>query len=101
MTDSLSGGKIGYVHVRGMNSTSFREFYSEVLGRNWDKKALIVDTRFNGGGWLHDDLATMLGGKKYVHGLCTMCKNYALYTRMNASISEQPVHIFLKKYIST
>jgi len=66
LTDSLSNGTIGYVHVRGMNSSSFREFYSEVLGRNWDKKALIVDTRFNGGGWLHDDLATMLNGKKYV-----------------------------------
>ncbi|MCB2219764.1 MAG: peptidase S41 [Bacteroidetes bacterium] len=66
MTDSLSGGRLGYVHVKGMNSSSFREFYSEALGRNWDKEALIVDTRFNGGGWLHDDLATMLNGKKYV-----------------------------------
>ena len=64
-TDSLSNGRIGYVHVRSMSSSSFREFYSEVLGRNWDKEALIVDTRFNGGGWLHDDLATMLAGKKY------------------------------------
>ena len=64
-TDRLSNGRIGYVHVRSMNSSSFREFYSEVLGRNWDKEALIVDTRFNGGGWLHDDLATMLAGKKY------------------------------------
>jgi C-terminal processing protease CtpA/Prc len=25
-----------------------------------------VDTRFNGGGWLHDDLATFLSGKKYL-----------------------------------
>ncbi|MCF8367721.1 MAG: peptidase S41 [Bacteroidales bacterium] len=65
LTDSLSEGRIGYVHVRSMNSASFREFYSEVLGRNWGKEALVVDTRFNGGGWLHDDLATMLNGKKY------------------------------------
>ena len=65
-TERLSDGRIGYVHVRGMNSSSFREFYSEVLGRNHDKEALIVDTRFNGGGWLHDDLATMLAGIKYI-----------------------------------
>ncbi|MBK3518665.1 S41 family peptidase [Carboxylicivirga marina] len=65
ITERLSGGRLGYVHVRGMNSPSFREFYSEVLGRNHDKEALIVDTRFNGGGWLHDDLVTFLGGKKY------------------------------------
>ena len=63
--DSLSGGKIGYVHVRGMNSASFRVAYSEILGRNYHKDALIVDTRFNGGGWLHDDLATLLSGKRY------------------------------------
>ncbi|MCG8579018.1 MAG: S41 family peptidase, partial [Bacteroidales bacterium] len=65
ITERLSGGRLGYVHVRGMDSPSFREFYSEVLGRNHDKEALIVDTRFNGGGWLHDDLVTFLGGKKY------------------------------------
>ncbi len=65
-TERLSNGRIGYVHVRGMNSPSYREFYSEVLGRNHDKEALIVDTRFNGGGWLHDDLVTFLSGKKYV-----------------------------------
>jgi Tol biopolymer transport system component len=64
-TEKLSGGKVGYVHVRGMNSDSFRELYSEALGRHADKKALIVDTRFNGGGWLHDDLATFLNGKQY------------------------------------
>ncbi len=64
-TEKLSDGRIGYVHVRGMNSNSFREVYSEVLGRNYQKEAIIIDTRFNGGGWLHDDLATFLNGTKY------------------------------------
>ncbi|EIM78656.1 peptidase S41 [Nitritalea halalkaliphila LW7] len=61
----LSGGKLGYVHVRGMNDGSYRTVYSEVLGRNIDKEALIVDTRFNGGGWLHEDLSNFLDGKPY------------------------------------
>jgi len=65
-TERLSGGRLGYVHVRGMNSASFRKVYSEILGRNFHKEGLVVDTRFNGGGWLHDDLATLLNGKKYV-----------------------------------
>lgn len=63
--EELSGGTIGYVHVRGMNDASFRQVYSDALGKHADKDALIVDTRFNGGGWLHDDLATFLGGKMY------------------------------------
>lgn len=61
----LSGGKVGYVHVKGMNDASFREVYSKALGKYCDAQALIVDTRFNGGGWLHDDLATFLSGKDY------------------------------------
>lgn len=64
--ERLSGGKIGYVHVRGMNSGSFRELYDKALGKHNTKKALIVDTRFNGGGWLHDDLATFLSGEPYI-----------------------------------
>ncbi|MBE9467907.1 MAG: PD40 domain-containing protein [Bacteroidetes bacterium] len=65
-TEELSKGEIGYIHVEGMNSKSFRKVYSELLGRNYHKKAVVVDTRYNGGGWLHDDLATLLSGKKYV-----------------------------------
>ncbi|MGJ3235771.1 S41 family peptidase [Marivirga sp.] len=65
-TQELSDGRLGYVHVRGMNSSSFREVYAELLGRYNDKEAIIVDTRFNGGGWLHDDLATLLNGEQYV-----------------------------------
>ena len=66
MVDSLSNGEIGYVHVRGMNDASYRTVYEETLGKNGNKKALVVDTRFNGGGWLHDDLATFLDGEKYM-----------------------------------
>jgi len=65
-TEKVSNGKVGYVHVRGMNDASYRTVVDEVLGKNYDKDALIVDTRFNGGGWLHDDLATFLSGKKYM-----------------------------------
>ncbi len=66
LVDSLSGGQLGYVHVQGMDDWSFRTVYEEALGRYHDKKGLVVDTRFNGGGWLHDDLATFLNGKTYM-----------------------------------
>lgn len=66
MVDKLSGGKVGYVHVQGMNDGSFRTTIDEVMGRNKNKEALIVDTRFNGGGWLHNDLNTFLSGKEYL-----------------------------------
>jgi tricorn protease len=67
--DRLSGGRIGYVHVRSMNDPSYRDAFSEILGRQSAKQALIVDTRFNGGGNLHDELATLLDGKAYLQFL--------------------------------
>ncbi len=66
LVEQLSDGKLGYVHVRGMNDESFRKVYDDALGKHYNKKGLIVDTRFNGGGWLHDDLATFLNGKPYM-----------------------------------
>ncbi len=64
--NELSDGTLGYVHIKGMDSRSFRELYDRALGELNTKKAIIIDTRFNGGGWLHDDLATFLSGKLYM-----------------------------------
>lgn len=63
--EELSGGRIGYVHIKGMDSPSFRKIYSELLGRERNKEAVVVDVRHNGGGWLHDDVVTLLSGKEY------------------------------------
>ena len=66
LVDSLSNGKIGYVHVEGMDTKSFQNIYERLLGKYRNYDAVVVDTRFNGGGWLHNDLAILLSGKKYV-----------------------------------
>lgn len=63
--ERLSGGRLGYIHIEAMNSESFRETYSELLGRYRHKEAVVVDVRHNGGGWLHEDLMVLLGGKEY------------------------------------
>ena len=66
LVDSLSGGRIAYVHVESMDSENFRKVYSELLSdENRNRDAVIVDERGNGGGWLHDDLCTLLGGHQY------------------------------------
>jgi len=64
--EKLSHGRLGYTHVRGMDTGSFQKVYSDVLGRDAHKEALILDTRFNGGGWLHEELASLLSGVRYV-----------------------------------
>ncbi|MCJ9427677.1 S41 family peptidase [Kordiimonas marina] len=67
LVDKLSGGHLAYVHVRAMNDASFRVVYNELFGRGFDKDGVVVDTRWNGGGWLHNDLAKLLSGKEYTH----------------------------------
>lgn len=66
LVDSLSQGRVGYVHIKGMDSESFRTIYDEILGKYRNRDAVVVDTRYNGGGWLHNDVALLLNGKKYV-----------------------------------
>lgn len=66
IADSLSGGRIGYVHVKGMDTPSYQNVYERLLGKYRNHEAVVVDTRYNGGGWLHNDLAILLSGHKYV-----------------------------------
>ncbi len=66
LVERLSGGRVGYVHVRGMSDEGFRSVYQDALGKHGAKAALVVDTRYNGGGWLHDDLLAFLGGTEYL-----------------------------------
>ncbi len=66
VVDSISGGRVGYVHIEGMDSPSFRRVFSELLGKYRNHEAVVVDTRWNGGGWLHNDIALLLSGREYV-----------------------------------
>jgi Tol biopolymer transport system component/C-terminal processing protease CtpA/Prc len=63
--ERLSGGRLGYVHIQSMGDPSFRSIYSDILGRFNKKEAIVIDTRFNGGGRLHEDLEILFSGKKY------------------------------------
>lgn len=66
LVDSLSNGRLAYVHVEGMDSESYRRVYQDLLGKYRNREAVVVDTRFNGGGWLHNDLLLLLSGKEYM-----------------------------------
>ncbi|WP_043627402.1 S41 family peptidase [Nonomuraea candida] len=44
-----SGGRVGYLHVPDMGADGFGEFHRGFLAE-YDRQALVVDVRFNGGG---------------------------------------------------
>ncbi len=62
----LSGGRLGYVHIEGMDDASFRTVYSDILGRYNNCDGIVIDTRFNGGGRLHEDIEVLFSGEKYL-----------------------------------
>jgi len=64
--EERSGGRIGYAHIRGMNDRSFREIFEEIFGKALTKDAIILDTRFNGGGNLDEALTVFLSGKVFM-----------------------------------
>lgn len=73
--DKLSGGRLGYVHIRSMDDASFRKIYAKMLGKYVDREGMVIDTRWNGGGRLHEDIEVLFSGKTYltqdVHGTTT------------------------------
>lgn len=60
-----SGGKLGYVHIPGMNDGAYRTTFEDIMGKYATREGIVVDTRFNSGGDLVADLAMFLSGKKF------------------------------------
>lgn len=75
IVDSLSDGRLGYVHLRSMDDASYRAIYAKLLGEYVDRDGMVIDTRWNGGGRLHEDIEVLFSGKTYltqeVHGMTT------------------------------
>ncbi|PKO95148.1 MAG: acetyl-CoA synthetase, partial [Bacteroidetes bacterium HGW-Bacteroidetes-9] len=62
MVDKLSGGRIGYIHVPNTAVDGNRELYRGMYAYH-GKEALIIDDRYNGGGFIPDRMADLLDRK--------------------------------------
>ncbi len=56
----FSASKLGYLHIRGMNMSSFFRFEEELYSVGAGKDGIIIDVRENGGGSTTDHLLTIL-----------------------------------------
>ncbi len=54
-----SGGRVGYVHLDAMGNGDFADFLKQYYPQR-DKDALLIDTRFNTGGWVQDIINRIL-----------------------------------------
>jgi tricorn protease len=64
IVDKETNGQIAYVHIRSMNAPSLRRFQNEV-NQFSNKRGIIVDIRFNGGGNIDQELIDILERRPY------------------------------------
>jgi len=67
MTDEYSDGRLGYLHIRGMNWTSFERFERELMAAGYGKEGIVIDVRYNGGGWTTDYLMAVLNVEQHAY----------------------------------
>ncbi|MFT6134825.1 MAG: C-terminal processing protease CtpA/Prc/Tol biopolymer transport system component [Cyclobacteriaceae bacterium] len=67
LVDTYSSGKLGYLHIRGMNWTSFERFERELTAAGAGKEGIVIDVRYNGGGWTTDYLMAVLNVKQHAY----------------------------------
>jgi len=60
LTERYSDGRLGYIHIQGMNWPSFERFERELVASGEGKEGIVVDVRYNGGGWTTDYLMAVL-----------------------------------------
>ncbi len=67
LVDKYSGGRLGYLHIRAMGWESFERFEREFTARGHGKEGIVIDVRFNGGGWTTDYLMAVLNYKQHAY----------------------------------
>ncbi len=61
----LSKGKLGYIHIPSMDKEGLDRFVRALYSDNFDKEAIVLDVRYNGGGATHDKVLNYLGGREH------------------------------------
>ncbi|MFW5657413.1 MAG: S41 family peptidase [Bacteroidota bacterium] len=67
LTEKYSNGKLGYIHIQAMGWSSFEEFQRELMATGYNKEGIIIDVRFNGGGWTTDYLMATLDVRQHAY----------------------------------
>lgn len=67
LVEKLSGGKLGYLHIRGMGEPEVRDYERDLFAAANGKEGLVIDVRDNGGGWTADILLASLTAPRHAY----------------------------------
>lgn len=85
LVDEYSDGKLGYLHIRAMGWASFERFEREFTARAYGKDGIVIDVRFNGGGWTTDFLMSVLNYKQHAYTIPRGAANKLITEKDNFS----------------
>ncbi len=102
LVNKFSNGQLGYIHIQGMNMPSFERFERELKASGYGKKGIVIDVRYNGGGWTTDRLMAVLnvdqhaytvprGATKSLNNNKKFVNNYPFNERAILSVNTKPV----------
>lgn len=89
LVDSLSSGRLLYVHLNSMNASNLDKFTRAAFGDMEGRDGLVLDLRFNGGGSIADEIFAIL--QKRIFGWRTV--------REDTKPSTAPLPVFSGKVI--
>jgi C-terminal processing protease CtpA/Prc len=64
--EKVSGGRLGYVHIRDMSEGSLRQLYLDLDADNRAKEGVVVDVRYNNGGFVNVYAIDVLARRGYL-----------------------------------
>ena len=67
LVEKYSNGRLGYIHIKGMDFPSFEVVEREFAAAGYGKEGLLIDVRYNGGGSTADYLMTILNYKQHAY----------------------------------
>ncbi len=65
--EERSGGRLGYLHIQGMDQGSLDRFERDLYAAAAGKEGLVVDVRNNGGGWTADRLLASIEVREHAY----------------------------------
>ncbi|MEA5428335.1 S41 family peptidase [Arcicella lustrica] len=67
LVEKFSNGRLGYIHIKGMDFPSFEVVEREFTAAGYGKEGILIDVRYNGGGSTTDYLMTILNYKQHAY----------------------------------
>ncbi|MAD96558.1 MAG: MdsD protein [Flavobacteriaceae bacterium] len=110
LVDKFSKGRLGYIHIQGMNAPSFERFERELKASGYGKDGIVIDVRYNGGGWTTDRLMAVLNVYQHAYTIPRgaaknlakenkkFTKNYPFNERAILSVNTKPTVALCNEY---